>query len=52
VSDSSPLPLLVGFAESRVAENMRAQAAGETLTVVLEWFMGFPIQREPDKRAV
>jgi len=25
---------------------------GETLTVVLEWFMGFPIQREPDNSAV
>jgi len=24
---------------------------GETLTVVLEWFMGFPIQREHDNSA-
>jgi len=42
------LPLLVGFAESHMIEKCVLNQLGETLTVVLEWFVKFPIQRETD----
>jgi len=51
------LPLQVGFAESHMvmrssSRKYALKQLGETLTVVLEQFVGFPIQRESHNSAV
>jgi len=44
--------MLVRLAESDIVKKTRAQAAWWTQTVVPEWSVGFPIQRESDNSVV
>ena len=46
------LCLLVGIAESHMVEKCALKELCETLTVVIEWSVGFPIHRESDNGAV
>ena len=39
---------VVGFTESGMVQKTRAQQLGETLTVVLKWFVEFQMQLKPE----